>query len=341
MNGGTLMLAEMSEQVRVLGRLAERYDADVQRVRAVVPEPLAGVAFLARGSSDHAAVFGRYLAELAAQRPAGLVAPSLHTLYRARSDYSGYLVVAVSQSGATPEIVAVCKLLRAAGARTVGIVNEPQGPLAEAVDVVLSVDAGPELAVPATKTATGQMLAVAAVAGALGPVRFSGEQLDALPGKVAGVLEDTAPALALARRWVEADRVFVVARGLLYAAALEAALKIKEVTGILAEGISAADFRHGPIGAVGSDVPVLAFDGGGAASDDVRELVRLVRARHAPVALCAALPAADLPLPEGVPEPLAAIPAVVRGQQVALTLADLRGLDPDAPAGLSKVTATN
>ena len=156
------------------------------RARASCREPLAGVVFVARGSSDNAAVYGRYLAELASGRPAGLAAPSLHTLYNARAHYAGFLVVAISQSGATPEIVTVCRRLRSAGARTVAIVNDADSPLAGAVDGVLRSSAGPELAVPATKTVTGQMLAVAAVAAAhrLGAVHGRRARRDAGRGRV-------------------------------------------------------------------------------------------------------------------------------------------------------------
>ena len=326
------MAAEMAEQPAVLARLAERAGEFGDAVRAVVPEPLAGIAFIARGSSDHAAIYGRYLLELASGRPAGLVAPSVQTAYRAEVDYSGYLAIAVSQSGATPEIVTVCERLRAAGARTVAVVNDATSALAQAAEIALAMDAGPERAVPATKTVTGQFLAMAAIAAGLGEVPFTREQLGDLPGHVRAVLADPAPAEALARRWARAERLFVVARGLMFAAALEGALKIKETASVLAEGISSADLRHGPIAAVDRDVPVLVLNGGGPVAGDLRELTTLLEQRGAPVA--------ELPLPDAVPEALAAIPAVVRAQQLAFAIARGRGLDPDAPTGLSKVTRT-
>ena len=337
---GSRMQAEMLEQPATLRRLAERFEDHTAAVRAVARDPLVGVVFLARGSSDNAAVYGRYLAELASGRPAGLAAPSLHTLYGTRPHYAGFLVVAISQSGETPEIVTVCGRLRNGGARTVAIVNEADSPLARAADATIAIDAGPELAVPATKSVTGEMLAAAAVAAAVGSVPFTTSQLAAMPGAVESVLADPAPAAGLAERWCGAERLFVVGRGLLYAAALEAALKIKETTGILAEGISAADLRHGPIGAAGGDVPVLVLDGGGPAREDLRAVAELARGRGAPVAVCSDSPDAELPLPEGAPEALAAFPATVRAQQLALALAEARGLEADAPAGLTKVTPT-
>ena len=337
---GSRMQAEMLEQPAALKRLAERFEDHAAAVRAVARSPLLGVVFLARGSSDNAAVYGRYLAELASGMPASLAAPSLHTLYGTRPHYTGFLVVAISQSGETPEIVTVCGRLRNGGARTVAIVNEAGSPLARAADAVIAIDAGPELAVPATKSVTGEMLAVAAVAAAVGSVPFTTAQLAAMPGAVESVLADPAPAAGLAERWSSAERLFVVGRGLLYAAALEAALKIKETTGILAEGISAADLRHGPIGAAGGDVPVLVLDGGGPARADLCAVAELARGRGAPVALCSDSSDAELPLPEGVPEGLAVFPATVRAQQLALALAETRGLEADAPAGLTKVTPT-
>src|ERR1700722_14464178 len=139
------------------------------------PRPTAGRArrgerlvLLARGSSDNVAVYGRYLIEMASRRPAGLAAPSVHTRYQADVDYAGYLVVALSQSGATPELVQMAASMRQAGAVVIGIANEPGSPLTQVCDLTLLTEAGPELAVPATKTVTAQMLAVAAIAPAYG-----------------------------------------------------------------------------------------------------------------------------------------------------------------------------
>jgi glucosamine--fructose-6-phosphate aminotransferase (isomerizing) len=340
MSGG-VMHAEMLEQPAVLERLVGRFDDQVERLRTVVPDGLAGVAFLARGSSDHAAVYGRYLAELTSGRPAGLAAPSLHTLYRADVDYSGYLVVALSQSGATPEIVSVCARLRDAGARTVAITNAADSPLALAADVAVDLAAGAERAVPATKTVTAQLVALAMVGAALGPAPFTARDLAELPPAVAGVLDDPEPASAVAERFADTERLYVVARGLLYGAALEAALKIKETTGVFAEAISAADLRHGPIRAAGPDAPVLILDGGGPGSADLQDLASVLRERRVPVALCGPGEDADVTLPRATPEALAVVPATVRAQQLALAMADVRGLDADRPAGLTKVTRTH
>lgn len=338
---GQLMAAEMAEQPAALIRLLNRFDDAVARVASVVPRPLAGVSFLARGSSDHAAIFGRYLCEQAARRPAGLAAPSIHTLYNAEVDYSGYIVVALSQSGETPEIVEGCRWMRANGARTVAITNNSASPIADCAEALLCLDAGPERAVPATKTVMTELLAVTAVAAALGPLPFTRSDLDALPDAVGQIIEDETPAQRLAESWADARRMLVAARGPLYAVAREAALKLKEGAGVLAEGFSGADLRHGPIAAVDHGVHVLLFDGGGAASVDVIELAEVLRALDAPVCVSGPQAGADLPLPSGLGDQLSAFPALARAQQLALASALVRDIDPDSPKGLSKVTATH
>jgi glucosamine--fructose-6-phosphate aminotransferase (isomerizing) len=337
---GAWMASEMGEQPAVLAALAARRPEWAERLRAAVTRRPLGVVLVARGSSDNAAVFGRYVLELAVGRPVALAAPSLHTMYGAEVDYGGYLAVAVSQSGRTPEIVTVLQRLRAAGAIGLAITNEADSPLAQAAEAVLDLGAGDERAVPATKTYTATVAAFAALAEALGPVPWSDRDWAALPGAVQTVLEDTAsPERAAAV--IGDEGVITVGRGFLYSTALETALKLKETALVLAEGYSAADLRHGPIAAVRRDLPVLAFNAPGPASADMTDLVGLLRSRGAAVVCCEPGEDVELPLPAAPPEPLLSIPATVRGQQVALALARRRGLDPDLPAGLSKVTPTH
>ena len=351
---GALMAAELAEQPAVLGRLADRHPADRDRVRAALPPGHAGTVLLARGSSDNVAVYGRYLIEMASGRPAGLAAPSLHTRYQADVDYRGYLAVALSQSGATPEVVQTAAAMRRAGAVVVGITNEAGSPLTEACQLTLLTDAGPELAVPATKTVTAQMLAVAAIAAAFDSPLVTAADLGTLPDAVAALLADpgaggsgaggpaavAGPAYAVATRWADARRLVVTGRGLAYAAALETALKIKETARVHAEGLSSADLLHGPIAALDSRLPVLVVSGGARFAADEAELAARLSAEGVPFAVCGAASNADLPLPTGISEVTAPILATVRGQQLALASSLLRGLNPDAPAGLSKVTAT-
>ena len=337
---GELMAAEMAEQPARLANLIARCDAIVERVRAAAPVPLHGITIVARGSSDNAAVYGRYLLEAAAGKPVSLAAPSLHTLYGVDVDYRGQLVIAVSQSGATPEIVRTLQALQDAGGSGVAITNQPDSALAAVAQETIELEVGAERAVPATKTVTGQLTAVAVVACALGRVPFTRDELEAVPASVQAVLDDPDPAAAAAAALAGASQLIVVARGYLYAAALETALKIKETCSLLVDGYSAADLRHGPIAAVTAGLPVVVLSSPGPAAADVTSLVPELRGRGARVLIVGGGEAADVSLPGDLPESLAPITAVVRGQQLAYELARRLGRDPDGPVGLTKVTAT-
>src|SRR5437588_4508841 len=177
---GAHMASEMSEQPTRLAQLIGRFDEVAARVRALAPEPLNGISVVARGSSDHAAIYGRYLLEAATGKPVSLAAPSLHTLYGVDVDYRGQLVIAVSQSGSTPEIVQTLQALQDSGGSGVAITNDPSSALAQAADATIDLDLGEELAVPATKTVTGQFGAFAIMAAALGRVAFTRSELDSL-----------------------------------------------------------------------------------------------------------------------------------------------------------------
>lgn len=335
------MRHEMAEQPEVLARIVDQAGEIRDRVRAVVPSLLDGICFVGRGSSDNAAMLGRYACELAAHRPAGLAAPSLHTRYSSAVDYSGYLVVGLSQSGATPEVVSTCERLRANGAVVVAITNDEESALAGACNLALSTGAGQELAVPATKTVTAEMALVLILASALGDGLPGRGELGPLAHAVSAVLADELSPAALAESWAGYERLLVTARGLAYAAALETALKVKETGRVFAEGMSMADLLHGPIVAAGVDLPVLAIDGGGPIAKDARDLVRRLEELGAPVATCSPASPSTLPMPSGLDEVVYTILATVRGQQLALYLSLARGLDPDRPSGLTKVTPTH
>ena len=333
------MSSEMADQPRVLGALASaRHRLHGQLTPLVMQKP-AGTVLIARGSSDHAAVYGRYLIEAATKRPVALAAPSLQTHYGIQTDYSNYLVVAISQSGQTPEVVTLASTAAASGAVTVAITNHPQSELAAACDVTIDLKAGQEWAVPATKTFTAELAALAILTESAG-LSIPERAWLRLPQLVQSILEDPTPARHAAALVGGADRMFSVARGFTYCIALEAALKIKETTSVLAEGYSVADLRHGPIAAIDKGVPLIAFKARGPTDRDIDLLLKDVRLKGATAILCAPEDVAELPLPGSVAEPLMPILAAVRAQQVAYHLSLDRGLDPDSPEGLSKVTMT-
>lgn len=335
------MSAEMSEQPERLAELIGRRGEIAARVAPLLRAATAGTVIVARGSSDHAATTGRYLLEMATRRPVASASPSVRTLYGTEVDYSGYAVIAVSQSGRTPEIAQVLEAAGRNGARTIAITNDASSPLAAVADAVLDLGTGPERAVPATKTVTAELVGFALIASAVsaGP---SDAEWEALPGQVAEVLDDIEPVLGLVSWFngTRSDRLATVARGPLSGAAAETALKLQETCSLLATAFSAADLRHGPIALASSGIPVLALAHPGPGGDDVLELARELGERGAHVRLAGPVAGAVCGWAAEAPEALAAVLAVVRGQQLALELATARGLDPDSPPGLSKVTVT-
>ncbi|HEX3318210.1 MAG TPA: SIS domain-containing protein [Solirubrobacteraceae bacterium] len=340
MTGGALMAADMAAQPEVLRGLRGRRPSLVAGVRSLVAEPPRGVVIVARGSSDYAAVFGRYVIEAATGRPPALAAPSLQTLYGVEPRLERWLAIAVSQSGRTPEIATVLEGFARAGARTVAVTNDAESPLARAADATVALGAGEEGAVPATKTFTASVGAFALIAEALGRVPWDDAGWAALPAAAEAVLADPEPAERAAAALAPADEVVCLARGYLLCVALEAALKLREAGGVRAEGWSSADYRHGPVTVAGADLPVVACSAAGPAATDTEALARELAERGTTVVRLCERPEADLPFPAAPPEPLAAIPAAVRAQQLALAVALRRGRDPDRPAGLRKVTPT-
>ena len=341
------MLSEIAEQPEALRRT---FAALLPRIGEV--EALAAgtrqVLFIARGSSDNAAVYGQYLCSARAGRLTTLAAPSLATAYHATLDLRGVLAVAISQSGATEEIVTTLTWARACGARTVAITNVPGSPLAAAADLSLLTQAGPERAVPATKTYTTQLAAVAVLATALGRGEpAEAEALGRVPEAVAGMLE-LAPAVEeLAERLVGTETLVVSGRGFAYSTALEVALKLKETCYLTAVGLSYADLVHGPIAIVDAGTPALLV----AAADgpmlpDMTALARRIAETGADVYGIGGDPAfadacrAALGGP-ALPEHLAPFALIVPGQLLAEAVARAKGIDPDAPRGLRKVTQTD
>ena len=343
------MRAEIAEQPEALRRTFEALLPRVGELEAL-GRATRQVLFIARGSSDNAAVYGQYLCSARAGRLASLASPSLATVYRADLDLGGVLAVAVSQSGATEEIVATLEWSRRCGARTVAVTNDAGSPLAESADVPLITQAGEELAVPATKTYTTQLAAMAVLAHALhrsGTGGVAVEELLGVPEAVGAMLGVADAAGELARRLVEVDALVVSGRGFAYSTALELALKLKETCYLTAVGLSYADLLHGPIAVVDRRTPVLLVAAGsGPMLPEMTALARRLAVTGADVhgiggdsefaAACrSTLPGTSLP------EHLAPFALAVPGQLLAEALARARGLDPDAPRGLDKVTQTD
>ena len=304
------------------------------------------VLFIARGSSDNAAVYGQYLCSVQAGRLGVLASPSVATAYRGSVDLSGVLAVAVSQSGRTEEIVATQEWARSCGARTVAVTNDGASPLAVGADLALVTRAGQELAVPATKTFTTQLAALAVLGLALGGSDLDG--LRAVPDALSRALSVAPAAEALAERLTYVETLAVSARGYAYAVARELALKLQEACYLTALGLSYADLEHGPIAIVDADTPALLI----AAEQDAA----MLGAMTALARRCAEegghvygiggddgfAAACRVALPEAaLPAWLSPLTLVVPGQLLVEALARAKGIDPDVPRGLRKVTQTS
>jgi glutamine---fructose-6-phosphate transaminase (isomerizing) len=304
------------------------------------------VTIAARGTSDHAAVYAQYLIESQLGIPTGLAKPSITTLYEATLDWRGGLLLAISQSGRSPDIVAVTEAARRGGALTVSIVNEAGSPLEAAAELRLRCLAGPELAIPATKTYVADLAVLAALVAGLAPDPEMRSALASLPETLSAVEQATDAWLSGATHVLDAfaaaDRTLVVSRGYNLATALELALKLKETCGLFAEPYSSADFAHGPLTLAGPGVPALGIRPDGAIGELVDQALANIEARGGqPVCIggAEAGPAA-LILPMRLPETLTPLAFAVAGQLLVEATARRRGLDPDAPSGLKKVTLT-
>jgi glutamine---fructose-6-phosphate transaminase (isomerizing) len=305
------------------------------------------VLFIARGTSDNAAVYGSYLIQAHAGRLAALAAPSIATTYKARLDLDGVLAIALSQSGRTEEIVETLEWARACGARTLAITNGgASSPLAEAAEVAFVTAAGVEQAVPATKTFTTQLAALAVVGLALGAPLDPGE-LTAVPDAIESLLAGPLDLEPIVAALAKVPGVVVSGRGMAYAAALELAIKLKEACYLHAMGLSYADLLHGPIAVVDAQTPaiVVAADSGPTLAGTVDLAQRVTGAGASAFGIggggaLAGACTASLPGP-ALPEWLAPIGLIVPGQLVTEALARRLGINPDQPRGLSKVTQTD
>jgi glucosamine--fructose-6-phosphate aminotransferase (isomerizing) len=341
----TQMAQEIAEQPDAVRRTLTALRPQQAEIRAL----LAGrrrVLFAARGSSDNAAIYGRYLLETQAGLAGALVSPSVATHYRARLDLSDAVVVSVSQSGATEEIVTTQEWARECGAATLAVANVADSPLVSAADLALVTRAGPEVAVPATKTYLTQLVAMAVLVGAL--LDEPGEldaQLDRAPGEIERLL--LVPVGEAVAALHDADYAVVSGRGLMMGTALETALKLEETCKRPVRGYSYADLRHGPISVVTQGMTALlvaAPDGPLAAA--LVDLAADLAARGARVvgiggdAAFARACAVHVPGPD-LTEAVAPLGAIVPGQRIVESLALALGLDPDNPEGLAKVTSTD
>lgn len=339
----SLMLDEIQEQPDVLRRTIDGEREKVTRIGDYLRQKDIDVIILvARGSSDNAALFGRYLLEMTTGIPVSLSAPSVFTLYNAKLRLKRALVIGVSQSGEGADINLVLDRAKSQGAFTIGITNESGSTMARLADETLLIHAGRERSVAATKTYTGQMLHFYLLAAAIGDQRLNYQEI---PGLVEKALELRPEVEQLAQRYSFMENCVVVGRGLNYGNSYELALKLMETCYVVAERFSSADFFHGPLAIVERRFPVVLFGPTGVTQPSSLDLLKRLKELHADSLSItndkeiASLSTQSLLLPD-IDENLTPIPFAIPAQMFAAYLSEAKGLDPDAPRSLTKVTKT-
>lgn len=341
------LLTEIMEQPAVLQRLLER---EYSRLCALAEEirqrAVCAILIAARGSSDNAATYAKYLFGTRNRLPVMLAAPSLYTLYQRPPKLERMLVLGISQSGMSPDVVTVIEDARRQGMLTVALTNITDSRLAQAAEHVVPLHAGEELSIAATKTYTAELMALALLSVALDDGEDALRQLRALPEALAQTLSLSDELARRVERYRYMNECAVIGRGYNYATAFEVALKLKELTYVRASPYSSADFRHGPIAIVEKGFPVLVVMPRGEAFGDMLNLLQDLAHLDAESLVISddaqALQAAETPLrlPVTVEEWLSPITAVAVGQLFTYHLALAKNLDPQRPRGLRKVTET-
>jgi len=342
---GSLTIAEIREQPAALSRLLEAERRPLLRLaRSLRRRPPPVVFLAARGTSDNAALYGHYLFETLLGIPAGLASPSVVTIYRTVPRLRGALVLGLSQSGRSSDIVRYVEAARSSGARTVAITNDPRSPLAAAAHDTLLLHSGVERSVAATKTYTAQLAVLSLLVASMAEDRRLLDAHDRLPRWVERALDADDAVRPLSLRLSGVRRCLVTSRGYNFATAREAALKLKETAQVAAEALSSADLLHGPIAVVGRRFPVIMIAPPGRTRGHLRRVARRLAAQSARLVLVApgrgfeGLAHTVIPVPAGIPEILTPHVAIVPLQLLAYHLALARGFDPDRPRGLRKVT---
>jgi glutamine---fructose-6-phosphate transaminase (isomerizing) len=339
---------EIFEQPDRLQDLLVNQRPAVEAIASAIRERQIDFAFLAaRGTSDNAGRYANYLWGSINRLPLALATPSLFTYYQTAPVLHNALVVGVSQSGHSSDIVSVLAEGRRQGCLTLAITNAAQSPMADQADFVLDIQAGPELAVAATKTYTGQLMAVAMLSAALAEQEELWQALGQVPAWVSEALKLDSILARMAQRYRYMQRCVVLGRGFNYATAFEWSLKLKELTYVIAEPYSSADFQHGPIAMLEQGFPVMVVAPHGKVFPALLDLLhRLREEQQAELVVISdddeALGLADSPisLPQGIPEWLTPLVSIVPAQLFAYHLTGVKGFDTEKPRSIRKVTDT-
>lgn len=341
--------SEIFEQPERLSAVLRDQRKTAEKIAEIIHQrDIHSVFLAARGTSDNAGRYANYLWGAQNSLPLALATPSLFTYYKQPPKLDGALVVGISQSGQSPDIVSVLDEGHRQGCLTLAITNAPDSPLAKAADLVLDIQAGDEEAVAATKTYTNELMAVAMLSVALAGDHTCWHELGKVSGWVEKVLKQDAPISRMTERYRYMKQCVVLGRGFNYCTAFEWALKLKELTYVVAEPYSSADFRHGPIAMIEGGFPVMAVAPSGKVFDTMLEMLgRLCNEQAAELVVISdekrALSLAQSPilLPAGIPEWLSPIVGIVPAQLFACHLAHAKSYNTEKPRSIGKVTETH
>jgi len=343
----TRLYQEIHQEPQVIQNLVGRSQDAIKALAAEITDrKIKHVFIAARGTSDNAGRYANYLLGAHNHIVVSLATPSLFTIYKQTPDLTNCLVLGISQSGKSPDLISVLDEGKKQGAITAAITNYPNSEMAQSADFVLDLQAGEETSLAASKTYIAELTTLAILSSELDPSEDYRRELDSLPRLIEAGFSNETHVASLAERYRYMEHCAIIGRGYNYATAFEFSLKLKELTYTIAEPYSSADFLHGPFALVDRGFPVFIFAPSGKMTDEMKSLVEKVKSRQAEVVLISDLPellksaTQSLPLPAGAPEWLSPIPAILPGQLFAMYLAHTRGYDIDNPRGLNKITET-
>ncbi len=343
----TMMLDEIKQQPKVLKRCLETDKNIFNKIaKEFINKRINNIVIAARGTSDHAGIYGKYILEHCLGLPVSLAAPSIITMYNKNIDYKHSMIIGISQSGEAEDVLAVIENGNSQGALTLGITNNEKSPISKAVNYHLYTDAGIERSVAATKTFTSQMMMLAVLATVLGNDEEFFNALKEVPEEIKKILVMSEEIAKKVQRYRYMQDCFVLSRGMNYAVALESALKIQETTYVKAKGYAISDFHHGPFAMVEKDTPVIIYAPNGESSDDSIEMIEKLICAGAEVVIVSnddeVLRKSEISfkIPYCENDMITAFYNTVFAQLFACSLSLAKGLNPDKPRGLNKVTIT-
>ena len=343
----TYLYKEINEQPQVLNSVLENERQAVEGLAAEIKRrDIHAVTIAARGTSDNAGRYAQYLLGAVNRLLVGLATPSLFTIYKKPPEFGNSLVAGISQSGKSPDIIAVLAEARRQGALTAAITNDKGSELAETADHIIDLHAGLERSVAATKTYTSELMAIAQLSAALAQNDLMWDEIGKIPQVVRETLSMDKTIAGIVQRYRYMRECVVIGRGFNYATAFEMALKLKELTYTVVEPYSSADFMHGPLAVLEHGFPVMVIAPSGVMKPELKRFIETLDQRMAEVIVISddqdMLDNAQVPLelPRAVPEWLSPITSILPGQLFAMHLAAVRNYDPDKPRAIRKVTET-